>query len=259
MKIDISIIASSVRTELYDDFFKSLDDHASSIEVIFAGPRPPDKKYPGLKYIETANIKPAQCYEIARRAASGEVIVWAADDCEFMGRVLDRAYDYWRGQRDKKLVLSLQTKESGYPNGKMYMFDMRNHTFFGYRRETPLMAPLAMMSRQYLQELGGFDRRFVCGQYENFTIMQVYADGGRVEVFGDKRVHVAIDHWAKSIRCGEGNFLKRPFASGYDHDRRILEKAWTRDGEIVWDQFCFDPYVDDGITQKSQFFSGKWD
>ena len=47
----VSLIASSVRYELYEDLFKSLEGTSVDYEVVFAGNRPPEKQYEGLKYI----------------------------------------------------------------------------------------------------------------------------------------------------------------------------------------------------------------
>lgn len=264
----ISIIASSVRPALYEQFFDSFREETVDYEVIFAGPlafglgsfEPRD--YPILEYIQTANIKPAQCYEIARRKARGEVIVWAADDCEFRGEILTKAYEYWKSKNDEKLALSLQTREF-YLDGGDGFCDMTKHSFIGGDSSTPLMAPLAMISRKLVdEEIGGFDRRFVCGQYENLTICQLYACGGTVEVFGDRESYVEIDHIRKSIDSGESSnraqFYDRPFATGYKHDRKILEESVIINGADIQIK-TFEPYSDKDLFTESQSHKGGWE
>ena len=85
-------------------------------------------------------------------------MIWIADDCEFPNDVIGKAYKYWKEQQNEKLILSIQTKESGYGLPEGQLFDMNLHRFFGGRRTTPLMAPLGLMSRKYLDELGGIDQ-----------------------------------------------------------------------------------------------------
>lgn len=262
--MSISLFASSNRPQLYPSFIKSLEVEAAEIEVVFAGPLTLEDIYryiPGdfLRYIKTENIKPAQCYEVARRDCSREVVVWVADDCEFVGGILTKAYNYWKEQKNEKLILSLQTKETGYRNKDGSFFNMRDHSLIGFKRETPLMAPLGMMSRDFLNSLGGIDRRYVCGQYENDIVMRAYAEGGSVEIFGDRNSFVDIDHLGKSISIGESvtesDFLKRPFAAGYRKDREVLEKSWLplKRGAAGWVRHdAFEPYEEDGLREVSQ-------
>lgn len=259
--IKVSLIAASVREPLYNSFFESLENEMVSYEVIFAGHKPPQREWPELTYIPTGFIKPAQCYEIARREATGDVLVWTADDAESRGQILTKAYRYWEEQNDKKLILSLQTREF-YLDGGDGFCNMKQHAFIGGKPETPLMAPLAMISREYVDELGGFDRRFLCGQYENLTVCQAYADGGRVEVFGDRESYIEIDHIKKSIDCGESSrkdeFFNRPFARGYKHDRRILEESVNIIGGVPRIK-QFEPYEDEDLLTKSQSYKGEWE
>jgi hypothetical protein len=281
MSIKISIIASSVRPQLYEAFFKSLEGTSVEYEVVFVGNNiefiteiiltgtydlNPWKstRYPKLNYIKTNNIKPAQCYEIARRHATGETIVWAADDCEFPNDVIGKAYKYWKEKNNKKLILSIQTREyylTKPEDHKQGLTNMDWHVLHG--KGTPLMAPLAMISREYLQELGGFDRRYTCGQYENDVVMNAYADGAKVEVFGGKDCFIDIDHLGKfekvSGKKGFKEHNKRPFASGYPHDRKILEGSWIRNGIVQKDRLdAFEPYKDTDLLTKSQSHKGIW-
>lgn len=277
--IKISLFASAVRPKLWQDFLKYVNH--PDIEVIFSGNvdytefTPFIFKYKNFDYIRTANIKPAQCYEIARRHCKGEVVVWCADDCEFINNILSVAYAYWKSQDNEKLILSLQTKESGYGCKDGKLFNMKEHTFFSMMPETPLMAPIAMMSRKFLEDLGGFDRRFICGQYENFEIQLAYQHGAKVEIFGDENCYVDIDHLRKSIAIGEStdeeSFRERPFAKGYANDRSVLEKSWTTFDQIEVFKILesgkrpfslrkvspiqldkFEPYEDKNILIKSQ-------
>lgn len=268
--VNVSLFASAVRPKLWEMLFKSLEGTSVEYEVVFAGNArgflhdfPDLLSYP-FKYISTENIKPAQCYEIARRHCTGETVIWIADDCEFPNDVVGKAYKYWKEKNNEKLILSIQTKESGYGLAKGELFDMNLHRFFGGNRRTPLMAPLALMSRNFLQELGGIDRRYACGQYENDIVMRANVINAKVEIFGDKRTFIDIDHLGKSFLTGESikerDFLKRPFATGYEHDRKILESNWVLpDGSIsITPLSKHEPFEDKNILIESQSHKGIW-
>lgn len=237
----VSLFASANRPKLWPSIFKSLETTTVEWEVVFAGPvKPEDIPTELLKlemigkftYVETGNTKPSQCYETARRHCLGETVVYIADDAEFPNDVIGKAYNYWKSKGNEKLILSIQTRETGYNLPQGQLFDMKQHCFFGYCPDTPLMAPLGLMSRSFLEELGGIDQRYVCGQYENDIIMRAYTKGATVEIFGDDTCYIDIDHLGKSLLIGESkveaDFLNRPFAKGYRQDRQILEESWCK-------------------------------
>lgn len=284
--MDVSLFASAVRLQLWPALFKSLEGTSVEYEVVFAGNSM--DKYPGIKierplyyykkssdtdwvndcswfhYFKTDNIKPAQCYEIARRNCTGEVVVWVADDCDFPNDVIGKAYKYWKSQNNDKLILSIQTKESGYNLPIGQLFNMQIHRFFAGNMRTPLMAPLGLMSRKWLEELGGIDRRYVSGQYENDIVMRALSQGASVEVFGNPECYIDIDHLGKSLAIGESkveaDFLNRPFAQGYPMDRSILQNSWCKDGGVSLIQVDqFEPYAKDISLTKSESNKGIWE
>lgn len=275
-EIKVSIFASAVRPQFFKAFLESLRSTSETYEVVFAGDLGPgaivhelpeyrlttsinegspdaiESQIPDLnfRYIHTKKIKPAQCYEIARRACHGETIAWTADDCEHTPDVYGKAYRFWKDLNDDRVALSIQTLENGQ------FCNMRVHSFFGCQFHTPLMAPLGLMSRKVMEDLGGFDRRYICGQYENDAIMRLIQAGGRVEIFGDRQNLIQIDHYRK-------HGLVRPFAAGYNHDREILEGSWT-DGAgrvILTRKDALEPYQSEGLLERSQSFnlSERWD
>lgn len=259
--IYVSLFASAVRDKLFPYFLDSLKTTKIPIEVIFAGPLPEVKEmeyapFLTYKYIHTENIKPAQCYEIARRACQGELVHWTCDDAEYTPYLMEKVYESWKSGNNEKLIYSLQTKETGYGVPKGFLFDMHVHRFFGGNNSSPLMAPLGVMSRKFLDEIGGFDRRFICGQYENFAVMMAYAKGAKVRIFGNQDEHVDIDHLGKSLMIGESvtqnDFQKRPFAEGYPNDRKILEQEFSEGRNITLHKYTFEPYEEKDILIKSQ-------
>ena len=253
--MNVSIFASAIRPNLFESCLNSLLDTSINLEVVFGGncsPKDIDyfiSKYPFFKYIYTGNIKPAQVYECCRRACTGELICWVADDCEFIGDIIGKAYTHWKKVNNRKLLLSLQTQENYF--GRI-MKDMNIHRFIGGNQQTPLMSPLGLMSREYLNNLGGLDKRYICGQYENDIAMRVYADNGMIHVFGDNNSYVDIDHETKHGGILPGD--NRPFGAGYPLDRKVLESSWLSDKRVVLKKRSdeFQPYEDIDLLTKSQ-------
>lgn len=244
--IKISVFASVIRPNLWEEFFKSLESTTEEYEVIFSGPCecPKKIKYPkNFTFIKTRNIKPAQCYEIARRACKGETISWTADDCEYSEDCLGKAYRFWKEIGKEKLALSIQTIEDGYK------YDMNDHSFVGFDRTTPLMAPVVLMSRKLMETIGGFDFRFVCGQYENDAIMKLYRAGGNVLIFNEG--FVTIDHEKKHKESHD-------FRKGDTMDRKVLEEIWGEKGEKLFSKLVTNiTYYNHNITKESQSNNNK--
>jgi len=279
--IKVSLFASSIRPHLYEYFFKSLEGTSVEYEVVFAGNSDLDIlknfvhnfyldqqentyhwSYPLLdyyncKYIKTANIKPAQCYEITRRNCVGEVVIWVADDCEFPNDVIGKAYRFYKEKCGYKDIVSIQSREN---YGIWQMCDITHHKFFSASAGAPKMAPLGMINREYFQELGGIDRRFISGQWDNELLMRVYKDGGNLHHFSD--AYIELDHINKHDPKF-GISAERPFGQGYAHDRRVLEGAWGQRGQMKYSEFPnftrydegFEPYESETILTKSESFN----
>lgn len=260
--MQISLFASSVRPNLYPALFGSLKGTTVKVEFVFGGnikdiPKIDLPENVSFRYIQTADIKPVQIYEVCRRACQGELISWTADDAEFPDDVLGKAYRFFKRTCTRKDIISTQTKEN---YGDWRLCDGKAHRFFGGEPNAPKMAPMGIMNREYFQELGGIDRRFICGQWDNDLAMRIYNDGGKMYHF-DEGV-IILDHVGKhDKRWSMGD---RPFAKGYKHDRRILEGAWGVKGQMIYDQFPFkrydngfEPFEDTELLTKTQSFNLK--
>lgn len=248
----VSLFASAVRPGLWDEFLKSVVNSKHEVEVVFAGPtasdvvKPFEDRYPFFRHIHTEDIKPAQAYEVALRACTGDLVQWTADDAEYRGPIIDESAEYWQSRKERKLLFSLHTMENGS------LLDMRGHSFFGNDPSTPLMAPLGLMSREYLMELGGIDQRYISGQYENDIAMRVMADGGSVEIFSRPGCFVQLEHSKK-----HGPSTR--FWTSYDHDRKILEGSWSRGKTVSMTRFdTFEPFPQGDITKESFGPKGIW-
>jgi hypothetical protein len=227
-------------------FYESLRGNTIPYEVIFVGNVRPNFPLPAnFKHIYTT-VKPAQCYEIGFRAATGELIHWTADDADYhcpahvlpVGQdcfdPLDRAYKLYqdmeaRYNHDTKSVVAFRPIEDG---GDVYKF----HHFFGGWPHTPAMAPFALINREYfVNRLGGYDRRFVSGQSENDVVMRVYEDGGRVEQSMDAFLYV--HHRQVHPRDPNTGREDNKFRKWYNTDRDVLEAAWVNGGRGFYEQY----------------------
>lgn len=261
MQPKISLFASSIRPHLWPAMFNSLRDTTEEIEIVFAGPLNNDDLITAhrqhnlwFKYIKTSDIKPAQIYEVARRECLGELISWTADDAEFPNDVLGKAYRFFKSNCSRVDIMSTQTKEN---YGTWQMCDKDCHKFFAASGKAPKMAPMGIMNLQYLNELGGIDRRFVCGQWDNDIVMRAYGRGSKVIHF-DEAV-IELDHLNKHDKRW-GISGERPFGKAYVFDRHVLESAWGRRGQMNYLEFPnfqrydsgFEPFEDIDLTTKSQ-------
>jgi hypothetical protein len=219
----LSIFASAIRAHLWGDLLKSLRGGKYEYEVVFAGHIDQSlvadmfKDYPEFRYITTGEIKPAQCYEIARRACTGLLVCWVADDCIFSEGFVDKVCDFYDSLSTIiPPIISCKTNENG--NNET----MKNHRFFERNQNTPMMAPVGVMSREYLDFLGGIDSRYICGQYENDIVMRALSYAGDC-IYLYEEVCVTIDHASKHKSNDD-------FKGGYNEDRETLEGSWVVGG-----------------------------
>jgi hypothetical protein len=231
--VKISLCASANRVEWWQRFYNSLQYNNIEWEVIFVGDRKPIHNFPpNFKWVH-ATVKPAQCYQIAFWEAQGELIAWTADDVDYNARevdcsnCLDIAYKHWvdmdsKYNNDKKSVVAFRPIENG---GDVWRF----HHLFGGWEETPTMAPFALIDRNYfLNTLGGYDSRFISGQSENSIIMEVYQNGGRVEIDLDAKLYVR--HSQVHPRDPNTGKEDNKFRKWYNEDRKVLENLWIQGG-----------------------------
>ena len=220
----LSIFAAAIRPHLWEELLKSLRGGKYEYEVIFAGHIDHGlitemfKEYPEFKYISTGEIKPSSCYEIARRHCQGRLIHWTADDAIYSEGFVDKVVEWYSGLGEllqQSYILSCKTNENNRNES------MLNHRFFERNQNTPKMAPLGVMRRDVLEDLGGLDSRYIAGQWENDICCRALAQGKEVIIFED--VCINIDHASKH----KNNDY---FKGGYNEVRETLENSWVVGG-----------------------------
>ena len=243
--IAISFCASAARPKDWIETYESLTKNTMEWEMVYVGPNPPSfdlANYPKLNYIRT-NVKPAQCYEIAFRHAKGELLAWTADDAYYPPFAVNTMYNFFKSINNPKLVVGFRTVEDNRDITE-------GHRLRGRDPSAPRMAPFGVMNTEYFHQLGGYDRRFICGQSENDVVMRVYEDGGRLEI---APVSVLVHH--------QKSHSDTVFRSGYFHeDRKILEGSWIKNGIIQSKRIdAFEPFSDVDILTKTQSQKGMWE
>jgi len=258
-KPTLSICITSNRPQfwmrLYESIIPSL---VMEIELIFSGPVKPDYNLPGnVVYIETKNIKPPQCVQVAINAAQGEFISLIADDCIVVGNI-DNLFSEYNKICDKEgcdnIIVSPQFRYRGKDDSTPYARHMTGAP------TTSLV--LAFFKTQLMKDTGGIDKNFLGVYWDIDWIMRFYELGGKVF----KISSVAANELAEGISG-------RLYKTTKHRDREILDSFWVRkinDQEIVPSDtaWCFygnkdtvlskyrlkkfEPFVDNDITEYSQ-------
>jgi len=242
-QITVSVCASAIRPENWMNLYNSLLSNTIPFEVVFVGSVKPNFTLPSnFKYIYSA-VKPAQCYQIAFRNATGELIHWTADDVNYSLGALDTAYNLYSKFNNERNVIGFRTIEDGRDITHV-------HRFIGKNNSSPVMSPFGIVNRELFHKLGGYDKRFLCGQSENDVVMRFYEIGGDVKICS---AEVFAEHKALHFR---GTVFRTNY---YFHDRKILESSWIKDGKIQ--QKRLDPvqsYEEKDILTISQSYKGEW-
>jgi hypothetical protein len=121
------------------------------------------------------------------------------------------------------------------------------------------MAPLGFINREFLNEIGGYDINFVCGQAENDIVMRAMQHGSKVIILNESRVYL---HHSE---CHN----EYTFRLGYAHDRQYLENCWIKEGYGTFErnlhftvtaerQLPFMPFIPKDLLTINQGPAGSW-
>jgi hypothetical protein len=241
--VKISLCASALRPNQWQATYESLKQNSIEWELIYTGPNEPNfTLLSNFIYIKS-NVKPAQCYQISFNRASGQLLAWTADDVIYPANALDNMYNFFTSFNNNKLVAAFRTVEDGKDITEV-------HRFRGRDGNSPRMAPFGVVNREMFNELGGYDRDFICGQSENDVVMRFYEAGGILEV---SNIPVYVKHQ-------EAHREGTVFRTGYYHeDRRVLEEAWISDNKILNKRkYPVNSFVKEGILISTQGQKGRW-
>lgn len=232
---DISLCASANRPHLWKSFYKSIVLNNSNIEVVFVGDVIPDFDLPHNFKFYFSPVKPTQCWEAAIRLSTGRYISITADDAEYKPGSIDHMVNFMDTRFDRKVVGSFETIENG-------SLITKDH-FYKNKR----MAPFFVFNRDYYNFIGGADKRFIGGMWENDVIMRVHQDKGYVDVCDQS--FVMVDHILKH------NATSKSCEWHWKYSFPLLESLWN-DPDNRKDSL--DPILDKDILKFSQGERGDW-
>ena len=221
--MDISLFMSAARPKWWERMYQSLVGNKCQWEIVAVGPTRghnfPSSLTDNFNF-QYCDYKPNQCYAAASYLCRGELIGYCADDALYNSYSLDKIWEAYQ-KYGKKTILAQSTIE----NGKDVTDE---HFFFRHDTSTPRMAPMGFINREWFWELGGIDRNFICGQYEQDVVMRAYQDGGSLRNVRESKVF--LNH--EQVHGGLWNklnykFGKRSFRKGYWSDRKFLEECWV--------------------------------
>ncbi len=173
--MDVSLLCSGIRTELWASFFESIfrSSASMSVEIICVSPRPlPEAlKHDGrIKYKQDLG-SPARGVQIAASMATGSRIAILTDDAMMEPGAQDVIWESNRNQDRKTVVLGKYTEGEGTSRGgrknwkfqladNYYKVNSSSYTASSYIPNEWSIANSAYVDRDYFIELGGWDCRF---------------------------------------------------------------------------------------------------
>ena len=235
-----SLIAAAHRTKDWMGFYNSIKTNLP-FEVIFVGEKRPDFQLPENFIYIYSEVKPTQCAEIALRHAQGELISWTADDAEYEPYALDKSYEVYKKENNYKCMISFLIIEQDL-SGKLW--DKTDvHYCAGLKA-----IPFGFISRQFIDEIGGYDINFIAGQCENDMVLRGYAAGGYVKVVEVKLFNMETKH------SGE-----RRFEPSRAYEQQLLKDLWTIDGKYSGERALpFVPFKEEDLLTINQGPAGIW-
>ena len=205
----LSIAVATNRSIYWVRFCEALAKNDTQVEVIFVGPvgvGVTDLAVPAwFINVPDPAVGAARCWEVGARAATGDLLGLAADDCVYSPGFLDAL-----------------VKEASKPHHPYDMFSARYHVSgtdnTGQQRmwsmpEMPLVPVGGFAFAGPYHRLGGIDRRFHGVFWDSDLYMHMYQLGGRTTLLAD---HV----------CDEQNHEHVLYGANHGADQAVLHELW---------------------------------
>jgi len=163
--MDLSIVVPSIRVENWLELIESIKSSCGDVEfeVIFVGPKynPVVDSYTNVKYVRDFG-SPNRCQQIGLSLAEAEYVTWGSDDCMYTEgsiseclRVLKEA----ETESDKPVAITINYDE----NDSVAVSDFLLTSCYGnfpHIENNWFIFNAAIMKREELEEIGGFDCSF---------------------------------------------------------------------------------------------------
>ena len=239
----ISIIAAAARPENWEPVYESIGVNDIPFELIFVGPNEPDFDLPDNFRFIKSNTKPAQCAEIASRAAIYPLLLTLGDDIRFKtDHPLDSIYETYVRADDELVMVSCRYQPGGEARTET------DHRFFEGDLDSPILPFCTLISTQQWRNIGGIDSQFIAVCWDMDIVMRMYSMGGSV-VFSDVQV-VEDTAWSR------GSNLMNDHRST---DRVLVDQMWSDDRKVHSNRSLpVKSFLDEGILLRSQGPPGRW-
>jgi hypothetical protein len=216
-QVKVSICASAAKPQHWEHLYKSIKPlrDGYSFEFVFCGPISPlDPKFNFPKLPDNliwikSDVKPSQCFEIAARASTGDLIMCMFDDAEFIDDGnLQRLIDIWEQAHDPYCMVT--------PRYKLNHCDQSYfaHKFFVQDQTGPTLPIAGLIGRGFYFKSGGVDKNFIAVMWDVDLGMRSYEAGSQC-IFSDVYIN--------EIKEGPDSFSGEVWA----HDRTFLESMWS--------------------------------
>jgi hypothetical protein len=215
----VSVVLTSNRPHLWKTLYEEYNKcNIVDFEIIVAGPNASDYVLPtNFKHIMTNDIKPAQCVEIAIRAAQGDFITFTGDDCTPQNCSLDDFYIEYNDMENDR-------GNDNFYFAPFFRFGNSHHST-PYRRRIRDVPHTSfcgiLIKKKWMDKVGSIDKRFLCIYWDIDLAMRFY-EMGVVPVVTLKGASMSEN---KSVNI-KGERLSNV---GKNYDRNIVDSFWVRD------------------------------
>lgn len=186
----LSILCPSIRSDKLINLYKSIPESFSDTwELIVISPYvlPTEVKADNVRLIQDMGT-PIRCQQIGLINATGDYITWAADDGYFLAGALDIAFEKLKNQDYKTLIMGKYVEgeyigdfDNSYMLGDTYYY-LKKHrnSEMKFIPDDALMLNVGVVSRQLLNEIGGWDCQFeVCPMAYNDCAIRLKRYGAK--------------------------------------------------------------------------------
>lgn len=259
--IQFSLIAPSIRPQLWKQFYESVKNTEINFEIIFVGPKAPVEELPSNVRWINSNVKPSQCTHIGFLEAKGEIVSLTADDARYFSpngkSSLDNMYAFIKNFPASKyvnprtLAYGFRMFEDGYVSETSHMHYIN---FVSTNQSTPLIYPFFAIYRELYEMIGGYDNRFITGQAENDFLLRIAYQKGNTSSSLCPNAMVWADH---NDHTNSGKFREY-----HAKDSLTLKHLWTNKDGLLHIRTIIEEvrkYVnDETLYIKSQGNTGEW-
>lgn len=216
----ISVYGTSNKPYLWRKMYEGIvKGNHIDCEFIFSGPeKPVDWDLPSnFKWLKT-NVKPMQGQQASYLECQGEYIMCVADDTTsaswldgkgFLDVLYEKLIEEMESQGHDKIVMAPKFKDRGRTFGQPFIRS-------GDCRGPNLSLISAIMKKSFMDDIGGFDKRFIAPYGHIDVAMEMWARGGYL----GKTRHAVVNE----IDYGENRICQNVM----NHDRPLVNSLWMR-------------------------------